>query len=97
MLFMAVPGVQELLEDAAHFLADGHTAHDAGHADEQPEHCCSGLFHVCPCHANAVGELASMSAVAPAHALVMPVLVHEAEGLRPGFHSPPFRPPTVLA
>ena len=97
MLFFVVPGAQELLEDAVHFLADGHTAHEAGHADEQPGHCCSGLFHVCPCHANAVADLANVSVVPSVAALTLVFLVHEADGFRPGFHTIPFRPPTVLA
>jgi len=96
MLFIAVPGLQEMLEDAVHFIADGHTAHEAGHADEQPGHCCSGLFHVCPCHAHAVAEVQSVSLVPSLHAPTLVVMVHDTDGVRPGFHATPFRPPTAL-
>ena len=51
MLAVATPGALEAIEDVAHVAIDGHTFHDAGHTD--PDHCCSGLFHFCSCHAQA--------------------------------------------
>lgn len=95
----ALPGFEELVEDLVHYLSDGHTAHDAGHEDEQAGHCCSGLFHTCACHPHA-------PALAGSHAhpgLAMlrwpspssyggtgPRIVHA-----PGHRTQPFRPPSV--
>ena len=60
------PGVAEAAEDAAHWIAEGHTLHvsagehaasgeeakhDDGHATD--EHGCSALFHLCGCHSPA--------------------------------------------
>ena len=39
------------MSDIAHVVLDGHTFHDEGH--ESPDHCCSGAFHFCSCHATA--------------------------------------------
>lgn len=49
LLFFVVPGVEEWVSDAVHVVLDGHTFHDQGH--EEPDHCCSGAFHFCGCHA----------------------------------------------
>ncbi|HEX2676477.1 MAG TPA: hypothetical protein VHM19_07550 [Polyangiales bacterium] len=95
MLLIAIPGAQEVIEDAVHFIADGHTAHEAEHAGEQPGHCCSGLFHVCACHAHAVGALASPSVVPSAPLQAQQLHARAATDFRPGFHSTPFRPPTA--
>jgi hypothetical protein len=97
LLLIAVPGVQEVIEDAIHLIADGHTAHDAGHEDEQPGHCCSGLFHVCACHANAVAALVTELALPAAHCSPCAELAYVAKILLPGFRTPPFRPPTPCA
>lgn len=51
MLFFMTPGAVELVEDIAHFVAHGDTFHDAGH---DADHCCSGAFHFCGCHARTV-------------------------------------------
>lgn len=50
VLAFVTPGVEEALADVAHVLMDGHSFHDEGH--EAPDHCCSGAFHVCGCHAS---------------------------------------------
>lgn len=49
LLFFIVPGAEEIVGDALHIVMDGHTFHDEGH--EEPDHCCSGAFHFCGCHA----------------------------------------------
>ena len=94
---IAVPGVQEFIEDAVHLISDGHTAHDVGHAGEQPGHCCSGLFHVCACHANAVAALVTEISLPGAHSTPCEELGYGGKILLPGFRTPPFRPPTIGA
>jgi hypothetical protein len=98
LLFMSVPGAQEAIEDVVHLIADGHTAHDSGHEGEQPEHCCTGLFHFCACHAQSVAT--------PLMAALRVAAVPASERLAPpddagkrltGFHTLPFRPPTHSA
>lgn len=48
-----VPTVGELVENAAHLLLEGHSAHNApdGHHHEPagPEHGCGGAVHLCSC------------------------------------------------
>lgn len=61
LLFMLTPGVQECAADLAHFVADGHTFHDEGH--EAPDHCCSGAFHFCSCHASTPATPVTMTAL----------------------------------
>src|SRR5262245_40866753 len=88
LALMSVPGAEELIEDAVHVLADGHTAHDPEHADEQPGHCCSGLFHSCPCHVNAVATVTSAGArLAPQNCARAAVIDVGRDGYRPGFHT----------
>lgn len=50
VLAFVTPGVEEVLADVAHVVMDGHSFHDEGH--EASDHCCSGAFHVCSCHAS---------------------------------------------
>lgn len=50
LLFVVTPGVLEMVEDVAHYIAHGDTLHDEGHDG----HCCSGAFHFCGCHARTV-------------------------------------------
>ncbi|HMJ12463.1 MAG TPA: hypothetical protein VK524_13655 [Polyangiaceae bacterium] len=96
LVLTSIPGAVELIEDAAHFLRDGHTPHDRAHANEQPEHCCSGLFHTCTCHPHA-------SATPPTEPpAVLANLPHETRAsLAPGgsklheHRSRPYRPPTA--
>lgn len=91
---ISVPGAQELIEDAVHVLTDGHTAHDPEHADEQPGHCCSGLFHSCACHTNAVATAASLSTRLPPQRFARSHVSREGLSLdRSGFRNDPFRPP----
>ena len=56
MLVLMFPSSLELVQDATHLLADGHTRHDisAGHHDDEPtdEHGCSGPYHICICHSS---------------------------------------------
>lgn len=55
MAFLLTPGSLELVENAAHLLSTGHTAHgidDAEHAPQGEEHDCSGIVHVCKCHSS---------------------------------------------
>ena len=91
---ISVPGAQELIEDAVHVLVDGHTAHDPEHADEQPGHCCSGLFHSCACHVNAVATAAGAPTRLPPQHFARNHVTRGAPALdRTGFRSDPFRPP----
>lgn len=55
LAFSLVPGGAEIVENAAHLVVAGHTAHaldDADHASHGAEHGCSGVVHVCPCHSS---------------------------------------------
>jgi hypothetical protein len=92
-VFVAVPGAQELVDDLAHYARDGHTAHDQGHEGEDPDHCCSGLFHLCPCHAHASAtqlESVGFDALSTADQWL---IVGASGALPPGHRASPFRPP----
>lgn len=60
--YVMTPMAAEVTESVLHLLTEGHTAHsvadDAHHPDE-PEHGCSGLFHLCPCHSAVVSAAVS--------------------------------------
>ncbi len=51
MLLFVTPGALELVEDTVHFLVHGDSLHDDAH---ESDHCCSGAFHFCSCHARSV-------------------------------------------
>ncbi len=53
LVFVLTPGATEIVENAAHLLANGHGAHafdDAEHSPAGDEHGCSSTFHTCSCH-----------------------------------------------
>jgi len=53
LAYTVTPGAGEMLENAAHLVVDGHTAHSTHEAEEEPcndSHGCSGPFQTCPCH-----------------------------------------------
>lgn len=53
LAFALFPGAAEIVENATHLVASGHTAHaldDADHAPQGDENGCSGTIHVCSCH-----------------------------------------------
>jgi hypothetical protein len=53
LAYAVTPGAGEMVENVAHFIADGHAAHVAHGGEEQPcndSHGCSGPFETCPCH-----------------------------------------------
>ncbi len=52
-LFCVMPGLGELIVDSAHYAWHGDTMHDEEHGGS--DHCCSGAFHFCGCHARTVG------------------------------------------
>ncbi len=50
-----IPGIFEVLENAAHLVGEGHLAHLESattdhHEPVGPEHGCTQIFHVCACH-----------------------------------------------
>lgn len=54
LIALMTPSAGELAENLVHLLTEGHTAHavqDSAHEPDSPEHGCTGIFHVCPCHA----------------------------------------------
>lgn len=57
-LLFVTPGALELVEDALHYAVHGDSLHDEGHEDD---HCCSGAFHFCSCHARSVAAPAPMA------------------------------------
>ena len=53
LAYAITPGAGEMVENAAHFVIDGHGAHAHHDAEEAPckdAHGCSGPFQTCPCH-----------------------------------------------
>lgn len=90
-----VPGFGELIEDGAHLVLEGRTDHDEGEVP-CPEHGCAPTSHHCSCCASA-----SIEAYAPevrvAHTPFVGVrrVGASERGDRPGFRSPPLRPPTA--
>jgi hypothetical protein len=60
LLWSIVPGMAEALENAAHWVREGHFAHQESdtdsHSDPGPEHGCTGTFHTCPCHSSAAAN-----------------------------------------
>jgi hypothetical protein len=72
LLFTMTPASGEILENAVHLILAGHTAHalaDETHQPDEPEHGCSGPFHVCPCHSptplTAPGVTSALGSPAP--------------------------------
>ena len=60
LLWSIVPGGAEAVENAAHWLGEGHLAHQQSdkdsHSDPGPEHGCTGTFHTCPCHSSSTAN-----------------------------------------
>ncbi len=55
LVFVLTPGATEIVENAAHLVANGHGAHavdDAEHSPVGDEHGCSSTFHTCSCHSS---------------------------------------------
>ena len=98
LAYVITPGAGEMLENAAHYLLDGHaahTAHDSDHGHDEDSHGCSGPFQTCPCH----GTSAFVADGAPIEVEVARVRTEtiqwfgadlEADGVLTGV----FRPPT---
>lgn len=94
-LFFVTPGVEELAQDLAHVVLDGHTFHDEGH--EAPDHCCSGAFHFCSCHAEVPAvavALSRLSTLAFPSPVVMPAPLPSG-GALPSHARGILRPPTA--
>lgn len=92
----SVPGIEEFCEDAAHYVVDGHTAHDKGHESEQPGHCCSGLFHLCVCHPHVSGLTPELYAWVPASFVIDVQWAVVTSVVRlPGHRTRLYRPPTA--
>lgn len=51
-----LPGAVEIMENAAHLVAEGHLAHASADGDRHdpagPEHGCTPILHICGCHAS---------------------------------------------
>ncbi len=97
--FVLMPGAAEMVENAAHVVSDGHTAHaidDADHAPRGDEHGCSGTYHVCSCHASPSFLLGNVAfAFGPDLVLSSP-LNSDAEGRPSVGHSlGVYRPPSA--
>jgi hypothetical protein len=55
LIYLMTPSAGEITENLVHLLTKGHTAHavrDDAHQPTDPEHGCSGPFHVCTCHSS---------------------------------------------
>lgn len=99
LVFMLTPGAVELVENAAHMVSEGHSAHafdDAGHTPEGDEHGCSGTFHACSCHASPVFIVGQSSlAVSMACPATTSHLVDHGARLTRGYDLGVFRPPST--
>lgn len=72
LTWQLVPGLNEVAENVWHLAREGHGAHalaDAEHSPDDEEHGCSGVFHLCPCHASSPG-VATRAARLPLGSLV---------------------------
>ena len=96
LVYLMTPMATEIVENVIHFGATGHTAHaskDAQHQPKDPEHCCSGLTHVCGCCHSTAFMVPVAEALAPAPASEMRLL-HGPDELRAdGYLGGVFRPP----
>jgi hypothetical protein len=99
LAYTVTPGAGEMVENAAHFVIDGHGAHATHEAEEEPcddSHGCSGPFQTCPCHGTSafvVDDGPIEVAVAELEIVTLQWFVAdlEAEGVIAGV----FRPPIV--
>jgi hypothetical protein len=95
-LTVSAPGASEVVEDLLQFVGSGHTVHCSSEHQDEPEHGCSGFFHVCQCcsQAQALPSVAVAAVQAARCARRQPLPIAAGEAL-PGYRAPPFRPPTV--
>jgi len=52
VVYFVAPLATEVAENAVSLVTTGHAAHgcdDGQHPQGDPEHCCSGIVHVCGC------------------------------------------------
>jgi hypothetical protein len=64
LIYLMTPSAGEITENLLHLLRTGHTAHaiqDDAHQPVDPEHGCSGPFHVCACHSSTAFTLARVT------------------------------------
>lgn len=99
LAFVLFPGAIEIVENATHLVASGHTAHavdDSHHAPQGDEHGCSGTTHVCACHTS-VSFLVSNEGLAVPAAVVFTSSQHgDATGEPATGHSlGVYRPPSA--
>jgi hypothetical protein len=102
LLVLAIwPSTGETAEYVVHWIQYGDAAHAAGDAHEESpigadEHGCSGMFHLCSCHAPSQGTLPRLAELAPhfppadQRPLVTPTGGHGCEA-----RAPLIRPPIV--
>lgn len=92
-----LPGLTEAVEDAAHWLREGHTVHDEDPVDgHEPgaEHGCSGLQHLCRCCPASHLMLAVPAVTSPAlEASVANGAWPTTAALDAETQAPPLRPP----
>jgi hypothetical protein len=102
LTLLGLPGAGEALENVAHGVMEGHSAHaqyvDSGEGAHDPmhvEHGCGGGTHVCPCHAPTFAASASPSLEidAPSDVTLLALSTPEQRAPR-GVIRAPFRPPT---
>lgn len=96
-LFLSTPGMTEIVEDLAHYALEGHTVHSEDAPDhDESEHGCSGMYHHCVCCAHVFALVREHSSASPSGSLseALPP-PHPIGEERPGYTTPPFRPPTV--
>ena len=97
LAYTVTPGAGEMVENLAHFVADGHSAHAAHEGEGEPcndSHGCSGPFQTCPCHGTAA-FLADSGPVEVTAVTIDVQTVHwfvagvEADGVLTGVFRPP--------
>ena len=90
------PGAQEVVEQALHLAAGGHTAHsipdDAEHGTA-PEHGCTATMHTCGCCPIRPAVATSGNTVDAPGEPTSAATVSRQEALLAGFSELPFQPP----
>jgi hypothetical protein len=105
-----IPGGAEVLENLEHLAHDGHFAHDEahadaqgealleeeGHGDENDEHGCTPMMHVCGCHTSlsALTGLDALTIRAPTYDEAPAPLLRDGRPLARAI-APPTPPPNA--
>ena len=98
LVYLLTPMASEVTESLVHWVTDGHSAHayeDAAHHSDEPEHGCSGSFHVCPCHSSVTFAVLTENTAQSVDLVPLDMVVHALSDDSPadGYRTTFFRPP----